>query len=608
MKSKVTLGAWAGFWGDSPQALRQVLDVVGLDYLVSDYLAEVSMALLARAKAKDPAGAGYITEAVDLLVPALREIAARGIKVVTNAGALNPAGCAEALRVAIARAELDLEVACVLGDDLSPRVEELRHAGVRDSATGETLPAGVITVNAYLGATPVARALDMGADIVVTGRSVDSAVVLGPLMHEFGWRDDEFDLLSAGTLAGHLIECGPQGVGGLFSDWWSVPGWEDMGYPVAECYPDGSAVITKPAGTGGLVVPGSVAEQMLYEIGDPGAYVMPDVVCDWRDVELDQAGPDRVRIRGAKGRPPTSTYKATATCADGWRVVSTALFAGGEAAARARRAGRAILDRAERVCAKSGIGPFEERSVEIVGGGDLSGRPGAFDDAREAVLKVGARHPDKRALDVLATEMISLGFVAQSYTGVLSGRPKPAPAVRLLSLLLPKSEVPVSISFGKESVSVAIAPGAVYSELGTAPLTEAGALPSGELIEVPLRRLAWARSGDKGNHANIGVIARRTDFVSLIHGQVTAERVRGWFGDWVRGRIARWALPGCHAINILLEDALGGRGGTTSLRYDPQGKALAATLLDMPIQCPAAWVRSGLLAEAHSRDQVQVNR
>jgi hypothetical protein len=287
----------------------------------------VTMALLARARAKDPA-AGFVPDVVTALAPLLTEIHARSIRVITNAGALNPAACAQALRAAAAAAGVPLRVACVEGDDVLGMSEALRAAGACDMFTDEPLPAQPMTMNAYLGARPIATALAMGADVVVTGRCADSAVVLGPLMHEYGWGDGDHDLLSAGSLIGHIVECGPQCLGGLFTDWWTVPGWEDMGYPIAECSPDGTAIITKPPGTGGLVTPATVAEQLLYEIGDPGAYVMPDVVCDWREVRLEQAAPDRVRVSGARGLPPTRTYKVTTTSVDGYRVLATALFAG----------------------------------------------------------------------------------------------------------------------------------------------------------------------------------------------------------------------------------------------------------------------------------------
>jgi hypothetical protein len=582
MKDMITLGSWAGMWGDSPTIPRQLLDGADLDYLVGDHLAEITMALLARARAEDPAK-GFIPDIVRTLAPLLGELSERGVKVVTNGGGLNPAAAADALRAAATEAGVPLRVAHVEGDDLATRANELRDAGAQDMFTGEPLPDAVLTMNAYLGARPIAEALARGADIVVTGRCADSAVILGPLMHEFGWSDDDHDLLSAGSLVGHLVECGPQSLGGLFTDWEDVPGWENMGYPVVDCFPDGTATITKPAGTGGLVTPATVGEQLLYEIGDPGAYILPDVVCDWRDVTLVQEGPDVVRIAGAKGRPPTDTYKATTTVLDGFRLLFAFLVYGGDATGRARRAGEAILARAAQVGAAEGAGPLTETSVEVVGSGDLTGKVRTSD---EAVVKIGVRSPDANALKLLGREMASFGLVVQGMTGIAGGRPKPQPVLRLVHVLVPKADVPVRVVLDGEAAEVPVAIGAGPAE-GTAPLSEPAALPTAPAgsVRVPLRQIAWARSGDKGNDANIGLIPRRPEFAPILRDQVTAARVAELFGP--DGEVRRWELPGLHAINILLADVLGGKGGTSSLRYDPQGKSYGATLLDLEVDVPA---------------------
>lgn len=586
--TKVTLGAWAGMWGDSPTIPAQIISGVDVDYLVGDHLAEITMALLARARAEDPAK-GFIPDVVRALTPLLGELHERGIKVVTNGGGLNPAACADALRAAASEAGVPLRIAHVEGDDLSGRIDELRAAGATDMFTGEALPDTVLTMNAYLGARPIAEALDRGADIVVTGRCADSAVILGPLLHEFGWADDEHDLLSSGSLIGHIVECGPQSLGGLFTDWEDVPGWEDMGYPIAECFPDGTAIITKPEGTGGLVTPATVGEQVLYEIGDPGAYVMPDVVCDWREVQLEQMGPDRVRVSGAKGRPPSDTYKVTTTCLDGFRMLAAVLFYGGDATGRARRAGEAILARGARIATAEGHGPLTETSVEVVGSGDLTG--GAR-TSNEAVVKVGAKSADPGALKVLAREMASFGLVAQGMTGITSGRPKPQPAIRLVHLLVPKTDVPARVVLDGDAADVAVAPG-TGPATGTDPLPEPAGLPAAApgTVRVPLRQVAWARSGDKGNDANIGLMARRPELAPVLLEQVTAARVAELFGP--DGDVRRWEVPGLDGMNILLGDVLGGRGGTSSLRYDPQGKSYGATLLDLEVDVPVGLLSAG---------------
>jgi hypothetical protein len=581
----VRIGCFAAFWGDTKFAIRDILDGAEVEYLVADYLSEITMALLARARAKDPEG-GFIADFVATIKPVLSEIAERGIKVVCNAGALNPAAAARAVRAACAEAGVSLTVAAVEGDDLMPKAEEL--AGSRDMFTGALLPSRPGSMNAYFGARPVAEALAAGADVVVTGRCVDAAVVLGPLMHEFGWKDDEYDLLAAGTLIGHLVECGPQVTGGNVTDWEDVPGWENMGYPVAECRPDGTAVITKPRGTGGRVVPETVGEQMLYEIGDPGAYLMPEVVCDWRGVTLVQEGEDRVLVSGAVGSAPTTMYKVTATSVDGYRALTTALFAGAGATGKARRMAEAIVARTERLIAAAGFAPLTESSIEVVGAGDVSGdRDGG--SGSEAVVKIGVKHAEKAALEIFSTEFVSYSLVAQGMTGFFAGRPRVAPAIVVHHLLVSKSECPVRVLIGDNDadervIDVDVALGSADAVTSTETLPEQPAGEGGRTVA--LAEIAVARSGDKGNLANIGIIARRPEYAEVLRTQVTAERVARHLAHLEPASVRRWALPGINAINVVLDEVLGGKGGTSTLRYDPQGKSYAAMLLTMPVQMP----------------------
>jgi hypothetical protein len=490
----VRFGLWAAFWGDTSRAARQILDGDGVDYLVSDYLAEITMALLARARAKDPE-TGYVPDVVGSLTPILADLHKGNVKVVTNGGALNPRDCARVLQEAADAAGLPLRVAAVEGDDLTKSLEAILATGPQEMSTGEAIPERLASVNAYLGARPIARALDAGADIVITGRCADSSLVVGPLMHEFGWSDTDYDLLAAGTLAGHLIECGPQSTGGVFTDWRSVPGWDDMGYPIAEVSRDGTAVITKPPGTGGLVSRGTVGEQLLFEIGDPAAFITPDVVCDWREVKLEQVGADRVSVSGAKGNPATTSYKVLATAQDGFRVMATAFFAGFDAAARARRAGEALIARTERLIAEDGFGPLSESSIEVVGAGDVLGGAGRTDTATEVVLKVGARHPEKAALEVFSAEFVPFGIVAQGMAGVFAGRPRVAPVYRVYQWLLDKGAASPSFHLGGEDTPVEVSPGSSDTLVATPPLGEAPvSVPSGGVtVPSPLPGLRTQR-------------------------------------------------------------------------------------------------------------------
>ncbi|MFN3852860.1 MAG: acyclic terpene utilization AtuA family protein [Phreatobacter sp.] len=584
----IRIGGASGFWGDSTDGARQLVEQGAIDYLVFDYLAEITLALLARIRARKPE-LGYVPDFVEVVASLLPELMARGIKVISNGGGMNPAAAAEALAQRAATLGLHPRIAVVTGDDLLPRIETFRAAGTVEMFTGAPMPERFASANAYLGAGPIAAGLAAGADIVVTGRCVDSAVTLGALMHGFGWRADDHDRLAAGSLAGHLIECGAQVTGGIATDWDLVPGWEDMGFPIVECHADGRFVVTKPAGTGGRITPLTVAEQMLYEIGDPAAYVLPDVVCDFRSVTLTQDGPDRVLVSGARGRPPTGSLKVSATCQDGFRTIGTVTIGGRDAAAKAQRAGAAILARAERLAAAAGHGPFAETSIEVLGAEATYGaeaRPEAL-AAREVVLKIAARHDAEAPLALLAREIApAASSMAQGLTGFFAGRPGVQPVYRGYSFLVPAGSVTATVAVGHERLDVAMPQG---PSAPAAPLPAPDAAPPAGPATVPLVALAVGRSGDKGNSANIGVIARRPADLPLIRAALTPEAVARFFRQTGVTRVERFDLPGIHALNFVLHDCLGG-GGVGSLRIDPQGKAFAQMLMDFPVPVPAGFV------------------
>ena len=585
----VRIGGASGFWGDSRVAAPQLVRSGQIDYLVFDYLAETTMAILAAARAKKPE-LGYATDFVDVAMRSvLKEIAAAGIKVVSNAGGINPHGCAQALARLVAAEGLQLKIAVVEGDDVSAQVHDLCAAGQLDMFTAEPLTERVLSANAYLGALPIARALDAGADIVVTGRCVDSAVTLGPLIHEFGWDSADFDRLAAGSLAGHIIECGCQATGGLFTDWESVPDWATMGYPIVECRGDGSFIVTKAEGTGGLVVRAAVAEQLLYEIGDPGAYVLPDVICDFRAVTIEQAGQGRVRVSGARGLAPTDGYKVSATAMQGFRAAGTLVIVGIDAVAKARRTAEAILERTRALLTEIGLPDFSATHIEVIGAETSYGPHSRAQGAREVMMRVVADHADRRALELFVREISPAGTSwAPGTTGPGGGRPNVAPLIRPLAFMLNKRAVEVSFTLADHRHPVAIA---LYG--GTVPRPAEPEVPAwapggdeaGQTTTVPLVRLAWARSGDKGDLSNIGVIARRPEWLPLLWDRLTPERVKAWFAHLVRGEVERFHLPGIAAINFLLHEALDG-GGPASHRLDPLGKGMAQMLLEMPIEVP----------------------
>ena len=594
MSRAVRIGCGAGFWGDSPEGPAQLVRSGAIDYLVLDYLAEITMSILARMRAKN-ADLGYATDFVSLVMkPLAREIAERRIKVVANAGGVNPGACRAALEAVFREAGVDLKIAVVEGDDLAARGEEFREHGVKEMFSGASFPERTASVNGYLGALPIAAALDLGADVVLTGRCVDSALALGPLIHEFCWSADDYDRLSAGGLVGHVIECGAQATGGIFTDWrQAADGWADMGFPVAECEADGSFVLTKPGETGGLVSVATVAEQIVYEVGDPAAYLLPDVSCDWSNVCLEQVGENRVRVSGARGAPPTSTYKVSATYFDGYRAATTMMIAGREAVEKANAVGRAILGRASRLIRQAGFADFSETSIEVLGSEATYGEASRATGAREVVLKIAVRHTSADALKIFAREIFPAGTaMAQGLTGFSGGRPEPQPVVRLFSFLIDKAEVPVRVRCGDNEREIAPEAAAATPKAIPAKTREGPTLVNEPVVHVPLIAVAHGRSGDKGDAANIGVIGRRPEFVPALCQGLTAEAVRDYFAHYALGPVERFDWPGLNGFNFLLHRALGG-GGVASLRHDPQGKALAQALMDFPLGVPTAWLEPG---------------
>ncbi len=585
----VKIGCASGFWGDTNTAAFQLVHLTDINYLVFDYLSEITMSIMAKAKMVEPKH-GYALDFVSrVMAPLLKKIAEKKIKVISNAGGVNPLACRDALQKIIKEYGLDLKVAVVLGDDLLPKHEQLKSQNIQEMFSGEALPEQIASSNAYLGAVAIRDALDLGADIVITGRVVDSAVVLAPLLHEYQWPLDDYDKLAQGSLAGHVIECGAQCTGGNFTDWQLVQGFDNMGFPVVEVSEDGSFIVTKPQGTGGLVSTATVAEQIVYEIGNPQAYLLPDVIADFSHVHLEQVGEHRVRVTGAKGQAPTTQYKVSATYPDGYRVLVSFLIAGREAPQKAQVIADAILTKCERVLAMRSVPPFNEKSVEILGIESTYGEHAQTLNSREVVVKIAVKHMLKEACMFFASEIAQASTgMAPALAGIVGGRPKASPVIKLFSFLIDKNQVSVEIDFEGKRYPVEI-PQEVFTE--QLPTLKAGenAIYQGDEIEVPLIEIAHARSGDKGNHSNIGVIARKADYLPWIRAALTEQSVASYMQHVLnaeKGRVIRYELPGLNALNFMLENALGG-GGVASLRIDPQGKAFAQQLLDMPVKVPA---------------------
>ena len=586
-KKIIRIGGASGFWGDSSISMPQLLSVSELDYIVFDYLAETTMAILQRARMKAPE-LGYATDFVTgVIKPYLQQCLDKNIKLIANAGGLNPEACAQAIRVCARELGLDPTVAVVLGDDVSSRIDSLREQGVTDMQSGKTLPAKVLSANAYLGAQPIAVALAKGAQIVVTGRCVDSAVTLGALAYEFGWAWDDWDRLAQGSLAGHMIECGAQATGGLFTDWQDVPDWANIGYPVLEVTQDGSFDLIKPDNTGGLISVGACAEQLVYEIGDPARYELPDVVCDFRQVSIEQIDADRVRIEHAKGRPPSQKYKVSVTWQDGYQLTTHQLIRGINSVAKAQKTAEALLRRTRKQLAAKALDDYSDYCIELLGCESQYGANSRVMDSRELVLRIAVQHAQANALIFLQKESISAGTsMGPGTRSHFGGRADIQPSIRLFSFLIDKNEVDTQVRLNDQIFNMPSPTATVQVEPITVRAIAAHATFDDLDVEVPLVRIAWARSGDKGNDANIGVIARQVKWLPLLRQQLTAESIQRYFDHLVEGTVERFDLPGIHGMNFLLHQALGG-GGTSSLRSDPLAKSFAQMLLDMPVRVPA---------------------
>jgi hypothetical protein len=591
----VVLGGAAGAWGDSSFAAPQLLDSGRCDYIFFEALAEITMGILTRARQRDP-DLGYATDVVSMIGRILPRIVEQGVRIVTNAGGVNPTAAAAALRVLAEEAGVSIRVACVEGDNLMGRMDELRALSLTEMGDGSPLVAEPLSFNAYLGARPIAAALGAGANVVITGRCVDSALALGPLIHEFGWGPRDLDALSQGSLVGHLLECGPQSTGGILTDWEEVPAWDDLGYPIAECRADGSFVLTKPEGTGGLVDLRTASEQLLYEIGDPAAYLLPDVTCDWRHVELTEVGVDRVEVKGAKGAPPPSTLKACAQVIDGYKSTAMLFIGGRNAEKKAKRLGSDFVRRAERLLEREGFGSLRDVDIEILGAESTYGPHSRARNTREVVVKIALHHDSRDAIAAVVRETASFGLVVPGLSGGGTGLPKPTPVVRLRSYLVPRDRLHPEIDLEGSKVPFEEPPLPPSGDRTREPDLPVEPFFVSEPVELPLIAIAHARSGDKGADSNIGVRARHPDFLPLLRDQLSAKAVADWFAHRIEGPVERYDVAGIHALNFVLSDALGG-GGIASLRFDPQGKAYAQQLLDMPLQVPTAWLAHPALAE-----------
>jgi hypothetical protein len=553
-------------------------------------------------RAREP-DTGYARDFISQVEATLELLLKKGVKVVTNAGGVNPAACRRAVLATAARKGRAIHVAAVAGDDLMPRLDELIAAGatldnMEDRRAFAKVRERVSSANAYFGAWPVVEALRSGAQIVVTGRVTDTGITLAPMIHAFEWAADDWDRLAAGIVAGHILECGAQSTGGNFTDWREIPSFADIGYPIVEMHADGSFVITKHDGTGGAVTVRTVKEQLVYEMGDPRAYITPDVVADFGSIQLEQAGKDRVRVWGIVGRPAPPSLKISAAYGDGWKASGSIIISGPDAGAKAKAFDSLFWKRL-------GL-KFDAKLTEFVGASSCWGPLAPKVTPPEVMLRFGVRDRDRGKVELFSKMLPAVILSGPPGVAVTGGRPQVQEVVAYWPALLPRKLVrPALITAAGERTLdwptplVAMKEPAKLEPIKWPKLTG----DDEDLVNVPLSELAHGRSGDKGDMANIGLIARAPEVYPWLVSTLTAKRVKQFFTGICEGEVERHEVPNLGALNFLLGAALGG-GGTVSLRLDAQGKTLSHALMSMTVRAPKALLEAAARGDQAHRAMI----
>ena len=579
-----------GYWGDDPGAMRRQVEGARPDYITLDFLAEITMSILQKQRAKDE-NLGYARDFVPMVLDVLPELLERKIRVISNAGGINPVACAKAILAGAERMGLSPTIAVVSGDCLLQRLPHLVAQGVELSnmETGEKfieVADKVRAANVYFGAAPVVEALRRWQpDIIVTGRVTDTGITLAPMMYEFGWAEDDWDKLAAGIVAGHMIECGSQVTGGNFSDWRKIECFDKIGYPVVEMQASGTFHISKTDHSGGLVSLDTVREQLFYEMGDPKVYISPDVIVDFSTVTLKEVAVNTVEVAGASGLAPTDSYKVSMAFEDRYKAVGSILVCGPEARAKAEKF-------AEIFWQKIGDLNFAETATEYLGWNACHRSLSIEPDSTEIVLRLGARSEKEKDLQAFGRAISSLILSGPPGVTVLGGVPRVAQIMHYWPALLPKNLVKPMIGvveaiggMSGDWLEVECVPGESFTagashdqtadQADMAVLDAIGMMQKGDTL---LSELCLARSGDKGDSVNIGVLARDAAAYKLVREYLTAQRIKNLFQELCFGQVRRYSVDGLHGLNFILEESLGG-GGSCTLRADAQGKTFSQALL-----------------------------
>lgn len=589
MKEVIRIGNSSGFWGDEPLAMKRQIEKGNLDYLVADYLAEVSMSILHKQMQRKP-DLGYVPDFIEHMRLTGELFHHHFPKIITNAGGKNPIACAKAVQSFLDEIGIVKKVMAVVGDDLMSDIDSLEKTNeFQNLETGESfknVKEKLAVANVYTSSEGIVKALGYGADIVITGRASDSALAIGPLVYEFGWAAEDWDLLASGMVAGHVLECGSQATGGNFTDWKTVEKWNEMGYPVVEVQPNGDFMVTKPEGTGGLVNQWTVKEQLVYEIADPERYLGPDVIADLTHLSVKDTAQSQINIKGVKGKPAPDTWKVSMAYLDGYKAIGHVVIGGKDASEKAQLIRDVFWNR-------SNV-DYDKTNTNLIGTNAL-GEGLASSDGKEILLQFVAFDQDRSKLELFAKEVAGLILAGPQGMAAYGGRPRIQEVVSYWPTLVNRKDLSFEIyevttdtdkiveQFSPQTVEVASQNLVVNQNIPSPQLHILEPIDDSEQVEMV--DLCLARSGDKGNGANIGILARNELIYSFLKENLTPNILKGWFGDLCQGEILRFELHNIQALNFHLKDVLDG-GGTKSGRLDPQGKMLASLLLAQKIYVP----------------------
>ena len=592
MTQAIRIANAGGYWGDDLSVLKRQLEGGPLDVITIDYLAEITMSILQKQRGRN-LELGYARDFVDQVREILPLLDQKGTRIITNAGGVNPFSCRDELLRIAQEGNSTLKVGLVAGDEVLAQMSAWHQQGeplsnMDDGRAFSQAEGKFTSANVYFGAAPVVEALKLDAQVIVTGRVTDTGISLAPMIHRFGWKWDDYDQLAAGIVAGHILECGAQSTGGNFTDWRRVPSYHEIGYPIVEMNPDGSFIVTKHEGTGGLVSVETVKEQLVYEMGDPNSYITPDVVAAFSSIRLEQAGKDRVRVWGIKGARPTDTLKISASLHEGYKASGAVIICGPEARSKGETFADILWNR---------LPAYQEHLAEFVGADSTWGPMSPTHDASEIYLRLGVRDESHEKVTAFSKMLAALILSGPPGVAVTGGRPRVQEVVGywpcLIQRSLCKAVVEVSGPEGTESLEVpfGVGKGDGRCEAKVEDPKAEAPKPSGKLVKVPLNRLAHGRSGDKGDTSNIGVIARHPSIYPWLKETLSAETVKKRFTGICHGKVERYEVPNLHALNFLLHESLGG-GGTFSLHIDAQGKTYSHALLAMEFEVDEALVKA----------------